>query len=200
LVDAGGPSEQLGSINVFTYLPCTEFESPFIGYCLLGLLFTILPFLGYSTFPEYSHTNTSCLGQFGYLLLQPLLLVGPPSVACHRPTAQCYRRVGALLSFGASTWDPSSPPTRPRPPPVPHEPSPSAVSLVAFAASSGPSPPPRPSASAVAPWPSPRLISRASGLRPNWPTERRHPSLFVLHVVHKGSLTVSSSSSDLRDS
>jgi hypothetical protein len=140
------------------------------------------------------------VGQFGYLLLQPPLLVGPPSVAYHWLKAQCCRRAGALLSFGASARDPSSPPTGPRPPPVPHEPSPSAVSLMAFAASSGPSPPPRPGASAVAPWPSPRLISRASGLRPDWPTEQRHPSLFVLHVVHKSSLTVSSSSSDLRGS
>ena len=77
----------------------------FIWHYLLRLLFTILPLVGYGTSSKYSYSDTSRQGQFGCLLLQPPLPIGPPTTARHQPVAQRRRRAGALLGLGASTWD-----------------------------------------------------------------------------------------------
>jgi hypothetical protein len=90
------------------YSPTSSVQSLspcFIGHCLLWVLFTILPPVGYGTSSEYSYTNTSRQGWFRCLLLQSPLLVRPPSMAHHWPMAQRCHRAEALLGFGASVQD-----------------------------------------------------------------------------------------------
>jgi hypothetical protein len=93
-----GSSSIKGFINIFTNLRLHSLTPPFIGHCLLPLHITTLSPDNYSTFPEYTYDNTSCPGQFGYLLrstASACWAVTASSSADHNPVPpSCWRSSG----------------------------------------------------------------------------------------------------------
>jgi hypothetical protein len=98
-----GSSSIKGFINIFTNLRLHSLTPPFIGHCLLPLHITTLSPDNYSTFPEYTYDNTSCPGQFGYLLRST-------ASACWAITASLSAGHSPVPPFLALLWPPEPPP------------------------------------------------------------------------------------------